>query len=488
MIRIFSRARFSGWGRDARAVIRFRILVAILLCSSNLLLRAQAPEAWVYIDSILVEGNIKTKERLILRELQFKTGDSLPMGRLSDILEFNRLRVMNLGIFTHSKFNVREWKPGNHLVLHLKLTETWFIYPAPLFELADRNFNVWWNEFNRSLKRVNYGLDLNHVNLTGNADQLKLKLQFGYTNKYEVSYRRANINRKQTLGISGNIAYNRAREVSYRTAENKLLFYRNPDAWQITRFTAGLSMQYRPKLFASQTFTLEFYDNRISDSVLVRNTDFFLNNSLRQRHLSFIYNWIVDRRDIRPYPIKGWLSTVEARFNGLLPGDNLRIVRLFGTYEYYHPVFTKNLSIEVRLSGRTSLPRRRPPYYNNQGLGYGGSFVRGYEYYVLDGLDYGLLRTAFHYKAFDFSINFGKFMPLKAFKVLPVKLYLSANNDTGYANDPHYGANNPLTNRLIYGYGLGLDAILYYDKSIRMEWSRNDLGESGFFLRIDAGF
>ena len=79
-------------------------------------------------------------------------------------------------------------------------------------------------------------------------------------------------------------------------------------------------------------------------------------------------------------------------------------------------------------------------------------------------------------------------MPLKAFKVLPVKLYLSANNDTGYANDPHYRANNPLTNRLIYGYGLGLDAILYYDKSIRVEWSRNDLGESGFFLRIDAGF
>ena len=70
---------------------------------------------------------------------------------------------------------------------------------------------------------------------------------------------------------------------------------------------------------------------------------------------------------------------------------------------------------------------------------------------------------------------------------MPIKVYLAFNNDLGWANDPHYAATNPLTNRLLYGYGPGLDVVAYYDKSVRFEWTWNDLGEGGFFLRINTG-
>ena len=79
-------------------------------------------------------------------------------------------------------------------------------------------------------------------------------------------------------------------------------------------------------------------------------------------------------------------------------------------------------------------------------------------------------------------------MPLKSFQLFPLKIYLAFNNDLGYANDPYHAARNPQSNRPIWGYGLGLDFVAYYNKVAQLEWSTNDLGESGFFVHIRSGF
>jgi hypothetical protein len=114
--------------------------------------------------------------------------------------------------------------------------------------------------------------------------------------------------------------------------------------------------------------------------------------------------------------------------------------------------------------------------------------VRGFEYYVVDGLDFGVLRTSWHFRLLSKKFNLGRFMPAKAYRKLPLAIYLALNTDVGFANDPYYSATNPLANRALLGYGPGIDVVAWYDKTIRMEWSWNDLGESGFFLRINAGF
>ncbi|MEZ4894004.1 MAG: hypothetical protein R2778_13435 [Saprospiraceae bacterium] len=77
---------------------------------------------------------------------------------------------------------------------------------------------------------------------------------------------------------------------------------------------------------------------------------------------------------------------------------------------------------------------------------------------------------------------------MKAYKKVPLGIYLSLNADCGYVNDPYYPSGNPLANRVIAGYGPGIDVLAWFNKSIRAEWSWNDLGESGFFLRINTGF
>ena len=442
---------------------------------------------YVYLDDIVVTGNRKTKAWIILRELEFAKGDSLSVADLPATLERNRLRLMNTGLFSSAKIEMLPVPTPQRLRLQITVVETWYIYPIPLFELADRNFNVWWDEFHHSLRRVNYGIDLSYLNLTGHADGLKVKGQFGYNNRYELSYRFPPFNREGTIGMQTSVAYSRTHEVGYLTTGNKVLFYRNSELWMFRQIAATANFFWRPKLLSTHTFTFEYRDNRISDTIAkTLNPDFFLGGSTRQHHFSAVYRYATDHRDIKPYPLHGWHAVVEARQNGLLPTDDLHLSRLFAEYNQYFS-FNKKLSLEMAFKGRTTLPRSKPPYYNNQALGYGGSFVRGYEYYVADGLDYFVTKTALHFNLFDRNFNLGKWMPVKAFQVFPLKLYLSFNNDVGYANDPWYRTGNPVSNRWLYGYGVGLDFVAYYDKTARIEWSCNDLGQRGFYIQINTG-
>jgi hypothetical protein len=375
-----------------------------------------------------------------------------------------------------------------HWAIHIQVTEGWYILPVPLISLADRNFNVWWHEFNHSFKRVNYGLDWTQLNLSGRADALKAKAQFGYTNRYELQYRSPSLNKGRTLGFETSISYSRAHELSYITLGNKLQFVKDPDKWLVEQIYVSGTLTSRPKYYTTQSLSLEFFDNRIDDTIARRlNPDYFLNGARHQQHTSLIYGITLDHRDIRPYPLSGWRAIGEFRWNGLLPSDDLHVGRVFAQLDKYVPL-AKWLSLELIMRGRFSYPRKQLPWSNYQGLGYGGSFIRGFEYYVVDGLDFAVLRSSWHIRLLSKQYNLGKFMPVKAYKKIPLSIYLALNTDLGWANDPFYNANNPLANRALLGYGPGLDFVAWYDKTIRMEWSWNDLGESGFFLRINTGF
>ena len=43
-----------------------------------------------------------------------------------------------------------------------------------------------------------------------------------------------------------------------------------------------------------------------------------------------------------------------------------------------------------------------------------------------------------------------------------------------------------LDNKFIYGTGMGLDFVTYYDKVLRLEYGINDMGETGLFIHFVA--
>ncbi|MBU6343150.1 MAG: hypothetical protein KGS48_16765, partial [Bacteroidetes bacterium] len=303
----------------------FYLLLCFLFKMAQL--RGQQPVSdsmYVIIDSIVLEGNHKTKSSLLFRELEFKSGDSLLAERLDEILKHNSLRLLNLNLFTVVDIRVLNWRPAMHVVLQIKMIETWFVLPIPVFELSDRNFNVWWKQFHRSLRRVNYGVDLSHNNLTGYGDRLKLRIGAGFNNVYDLNYRFPPLNKGQTLVLTTSLAYSRQHEVAYTTRNNIVQFRRDPNAWNITQILGTINLNWRPGLNVFNNFILEYRDTRVSDSIgIILNPDFFLNSQTRQRHFSLVYIGVQDRRDIRPYPLHGTFARVELRQNGLFPSDNL---------------------------------------------------------------------------------------------------------------------------------------------------------------------
>jgi hypothetical protein len=70
------------------------------------------------------------------------------------------------------------------------------------------------------------------------------------------------------------------------------------------------------------------------------------------------------------------------------------------------------------------------------------------------------------------------------FSTFHFAFYLNAFFDVGYVEDDIYNMQNPLANSILNGYGIGLDLVTIYDYVFRMELTRNDLGETGFFLHF----
>jgi Omp85 superfamily domain/Surface antigen variable number repeat len=439
----------------------------------------------LFIDSLSYEGLKVTRKSLILRELQYQIGDTFPAERLNEVLEANRLRILNLGIFAHAEVWPGRITPDGRVVMHLKVNEMWYWIPSPVFELIDRNFNVWWKEFDRSLQRTNYGLDYTQYNFTGHADQINLTATSGYNERFNARYRTPWLNRDGTLGLSLGAGFSRTHEAPIRTINNKIDFRRDPDKYLIQRFFADAQLSWRPGLNTTHSFAVEYRDNRVNDTIPnFLNSDYFLDGKSRQRHSSIVYLFNYDTRNIRPYPTSGWNIWLELRQNGLTRREDLNLARFKLDVAKYTQI-TPRWSLETIGRFRTSLPRTKPPYHNNQGLGYLGDVVRGYEYYVMDGLDFTVIRTSLTYKCFRTMVHFPKKWSKKIPRLRPfeVRTYLSANNDFGYANDPFYAAQNPLTNRPLYGYGLGLDVVMFYNRLFSIYWMRTDLGEHGFFIR-----
>ena len=444
-------------------------------------------EEQVFIDSISVAGNEKTKAAIILREMSLREGDTVAVDHLSRAIEQSEQMILNTGLFNRASISFKAWEGATGRV-HLLVTveETWFVYPIPIFELADRNFNVWWVEQNRSLKRTNYGMDFAHINVSGRNDRLKASLKYGYTRRYSLSYTLPYVNEARTLGLSAEAIFLRNREVNYQTQENKQAFFEREDAFMLDRFTVNLGAVYRPAIQTYHRFNLRFHQNRVGKEIAQDlNPRFFLNGRHLQRFAALRYQFFYENRDVAPYPWKGSLLSAELEKEGLGVWKDRNGLTLTAAYGHYFP-FGERWSLGMEARGKVSLVRSQQPYRENRALGFGDSNLRGFEYYIIDGLDMGMLKSSLKFRFWDSGINFGKLMPISAFRNMPFRLHLTFNSDFGYVNSPHAAVelDNFLNNRLLWGGGIGLDIVLFYDKVIRIEYSVNDLLENGLFLHL----
>ena len=144
----------------------------------------------------------------------------------------------------------------------------------------------------------------------------------------------------------------------------------------------------------------------------------------------------------------------------------------------------KNWYSSIQLNGKIKLPFEQA-YINQRGLGYGENYLRGLEYYVIDGVATALARSTLKKKIISFNVPF-PFFPNLLTKI-PFTLFANTYADLGYAyTKKKY--DTYLNNRLLYSGGFGIDILTLYDINLRFEYSFNQLKENGLFLHNQSGF
>ncbi|MFA0963259.1 BamA/TamA family outer membrane protein [Roseivirga sp. BDSF3-8] len=439
----------------------------------------------VKIDHIFILGNRRTRPSIILREVDVTEGEVYRRDALVEILEADRNKIFNTSLFTTVRVSIVDVGPYKVDII-ISLQERWYTFPVPIFSLADRNFNDWWVNQEGDLSRVEYGLKFYQYNMRGRNERLKLQAQFGFTQKFELGYRMPYIDRAQKNGLNLRLSYLENNSVAYQTLEHKLVFLdlERPIKEQ---WNAAIEWRHRNSFYTSHNVELAYRQRTIADTLAMVNPGYFLEGQTRQRYFYLEYRFTHDKRDIRAYPLHGYLLNLSASRYGLGMWDDIDLTRLNADYVKFWEL-DKNLFFSNDVGVQVSLPERQP-YNNFAGLGYSQSLVRGYELYVIPGQHYFLNRSTLRLRLFEGEKSLGKLMPLKQFRNIPIAIYLKTYLDQGYVvSDNFFPGNEQFSNTWLGGTGIGLDIVTFYDGVIRLEYSLNNAGEAGFFLHMNADF
>lgn len=442
----------------------------------------------IIIASIKVQGNSITKTSIILRELTFKTGDTIPSSAWAETSMRSKNNILNTSLFNFVDFDTTS-HPGGGTDLTITVVERWYLFPIPILQLEERNFNIWWDQDHRSLSKTDYGVFLSDNNTRGRKEILKIKLQFGYTQQWGLSYDIPYITKNQNVGLQFNFTSSQNKEIAYTSIGNVLTFLNTPNAVLQQQYTSAIDLTYRQKLYDIHYLELNFSACYINDTVLKRTTDYLPFNLTHTAFLGAKYYFRRDLRDRAPYPLEGYYFDFSINDFGM--GINLpqqQAFNLFYVQSSIHKYWTitnklfYSTEAEVKISSNGV-----QPYYLQRALGYGNDFVRGYENYVIDGNNYTLIKNEVKYQLINIPTQQLPLFGIKQFDKAYFALYLTAFSDWGYvgAANPNV-QNNFLANIPLWGNGFGIDLVAYYDIVVRFEYSFNQLNQNGFFLHFLA--
>ena len=265
----------------------------------------------------------------------------------------------------------------------------------------------------------------------------------------------------------------------YKTsADNKILFFKSKDFVNKNVYL-NLSMRLQKGILARHQFNVAYSRLTVNDSIIFHyNPAYFNTKSTTAGILDLSYTYQYTNVNNVDYPLKGVTKhvTLSKRGLGLTGGVNLFLVEA-GYNRYW--ALRNNWYTNLQLLGNVKLPFDQP-YINQQAIGYGSANIRGLEFYVVDGVAFGIVKSTLKKKILSFSIP----LPFKSTRLipsLPFTIFAKTYADAGYSYNKKAFETN-LNNRLLYSGGVGIDILTLYDINLRIEYSFNQLGGRPLFF------
>ncbi|RIJ37306.1 BamA/TamA family outer membrane protein [Pontibacter oryzae] len=427
------------------------------------------------VSDITISGNEITKEQVMLRELTFAQGDTVATELLEPLLQENQKRLSNLRLF-HEVSYTYTCEEGRLQVAY-QVQERFYLYPIPIFDFADRNFNAWLEK--KDWSRIDYGVSLLCRNFRGRNEEVRLRVQRGFNKRLELGYRIPYLWRKHNLGADFSVSDYRSRTISYANHNNKQRFFEQEEGIPIKRTAFSAAVIYRQDVQEQNGLRLTYATEEISDSVAFLNPEYYRKAGQERQYVRLELFRVLNQRNNFIYPTAGSYFEAGVSQTFFLQHSGSPFTTARAKYVQYVPL-TAKLSYMAGAEGQLRLAGKYA-FADNVAMGY-RSYVRGYELYVVGGQHFGLFKQGLTQQLLDIKSIRLKFTDNPKFNSIPLQLYLNGFTDAGYVTDKAFDAGNPLTNRLLVGGGLGLHAVTFYDVVLRLEYTLNREGDRGFYF------
>lgn len=434
------------------------------------------------IEKIIIEGNFKTKDYVILRELDVKIADKISVNEISDLILDAKSNLLNTSLFNF--VTISSTIENGKLIINVLVEERWYLWPYPILEHADRNLSSWIDS--KDISKINYGAYFVKYNFRGRREILKIKTRLGYREQFAVSYFNPGLNNNLQNGLGLSFEYFRQKELAYITENNKLNFYRTNDNLYIYKsILSQITYNLRRKIYNTHNITIGFSFNQVHDTIFKLNNYYFNNNENKLSYPFLNYVFTRDCRDSKVYPLRGYYFDAGINIDGNIFSENsdLSVIIIKYSFRKYTKLGNK-LFIGADIKGKYNIAGNHP-YYLNKSLGY-NDFLRGFEFYVIDGSSFVAIKSNLKYEIVKPRTKELSFIPLKQFRKLHYAIYTNLFIDGGKVSDMNSHISNTLVNKWLYSAGIGIDFVTYYDKIFRIEASLNSLKQPGLYFHLGA--
>ena len=432
----------------------------------------------IIIDEIKILGNKKTKENIILRELTLKEGIIISKDKFISTIEEDKRKVINTDLFYEVEFKIEIIKK-NHVMIIINVIESIYWVPIIIFELSDRNFNDWWENFNHDFNRINYGLGFAHYNISGRADEFEVLLRLGFIKQFQTSYYIPYITKKQKGGLYIGFDYIDYNHLEYNSINYIPIFYKSKNSL-LKELSTSIEYSHRESFYNYHYFELEYNNIILNDTLSLINDNYFYGNKIKN---SFNINYEFDRdfRDIKNYPLNGFRLNIQIEKTGIGIFNDINKWKASIYYSKYFE-FKKQFYYSFNLLSYFS--SKNQPYYLYENT----DQLRGYEKYLIHGHSNLIYKNTFKKRIVSKNFNIEK-MKFRKFKNIPINIYLKMFFDSGYIwKYSNKNQNINLNNKYLHSFGIGLDFVTIKNLYITTELSRNSNKELNFSINLGTEF
>lgn len=464
-----------------KITLGFIIILILAQLTSNEIISQE----YYFISEITVSGNKKTNLITILRELPFKRGDVVEASSLDRLLDVGRQNITNLSLFNSvsiSKIEPEEFSNSKYHNAHINIVvdERWYYWPRVGLRLEERNFSSWIKKTDWKNITLETGFAINNV--AGRNQTLKVLLTTGFNKGFMFDYSNFSLDKqgKHFLGINFTRLYSRIENVCL--IENEPYYLKSDTSFLTSSYTTFLTYTFRQKLRLRHNLKLQFSYVDLDPAVLEHNPNYWGSQELKKRGYSIGYDFSLDERDNNQYPLTGYY--IYSGITGYATNRmDTRYFQLKGDYHYYTKLFNRAyISTELQVGLSSSSVQG---YIFNKAIGYKNVNLRGYELYVANGQHYFVFLPTLKYNFLPktyYNLKFLSFLP--RFSNIHLALYGKVFSDIGYAWHKYASIENGLSNKMLHSWGVGVDLVSYYDITLSLDFSCNNMGKQGFFFSL----